>query len=117
MKSITVEGCVLSVNEVTVAQWMLSPSEQNFKINGKGLYAGSITATAIGLTHISGAKCPSFVFVIKGTSVHLADGKNIVLEGDSSDTFPVVFPDGESSGTYMCKATVSNAGQSLVVSD
>lgn len=124
MKKVAVQGMtVLPVETgVTIEDWIVTTLPSTKVIaDGKGVYSGDISVTVPAPTLVSGGfVAPSTVFTIHPSAIYSeADGKPVLLEGDTSDTITLTGTNPVSGlqATFPLTLKVSVAGQTSVTAE
>lgn len=121
-KNIVVDGCTLSLSSGIGTITITSLPESNAKINGNGIYAGSLSFSVNGFTgtSITVPGTGSGTGTINGTGIVKINDKKVLLENDSVDiTLNGFKPQGNTtvSTTENVTVTITSAGQTSIKSN
>ncbi len=115
MPAIAVEGCVLVNDNPTAQAQIITPASMKVQAGGKGAYFGPLQVQVMGATSGDFVQTAPAVGTINPSAQKCAsEGKNAVLEGDSSATSPAMCNLVNSVGVPMVlpvTTTIQMAGQ------
>ena len=120
MKKIAVEGMTFKFVETgysfSAASVITLPSEY-IKSDGKKAYCGKITVSVTGIKY--GAYSGVGSFDLNPSSINKSNGKNLLLEGDSSDPVQVTLYASATPPSIVANLTlkVDSSGQDFIKSD
>lgn len=117
MKLVAVEGMTIEYtvgSVVASATEVLGPASLTVSVDGKGVYAGSLSISVTNATDGSGASAGmgSGVFV-PSSSYCTADGEKVLLEGDEA-TIQVAGTKSGEPFSWTLTAKIKSAGQDSV---
>lgn len=124
MKKVAAQGMTVIPVEtgVTIEGWVVTtPHSTKVTADGKGVYSGDISVTVPASKLVEGGfVAPSTVFTIHPSAIYSeADGKPVLLEGDTSDTITLTGTNPVSGlqAEFPLTLKVSVAGQTSVTSE
>lgn len=115
LKNAVIEGCTLVADSGTGTLKITSNASQNTKVDGFGVYAGTITISISNLTGAGFSGGTGSGTITGSAQYNKIDNQPVVLEGDKTAEIPVSAVDGDGDPiTVPTVVTITVAGQTVV---